>query len=554
MSEPRALVAGAAVVCAIYAASFGSIGYQHVVYPGFTEAMEGDVLQHIQRASHGDEIYPEAGTQFIPLAYFPGYYYLAAPSLWLFGDGLAGPRLCSSLASFVAALAASRIAYLETGRLSPALLATALFFAGYRIKDENLTTALPDAALLMWVMLGWSMLAGERNTFKDLAAVSFFWAAFWTKQQGAILAAWGLLYLLFVDRREGVGWRASVSVLTVVALLFGGSLALFLTGLHPFGPKMFHYTVEVPGGWDRSLGNSLQRFVLVSFLYVPFAWLAFAVYALRNGWSARLLRDPLNFAILTAAATCLYTVSASGSSNNHYIPLFSLLEVAVVVSAVHMAEVGRPRWLAGVLVGTALSAGIVAVGAMWKNEGHIIPWFVAAVLGAAAIVGFLIEYRHPWRTHWSSLLVIGQFAASAYLPWSYCPPAGWKAAVVDLQAEVTSLPGQVAWPEYGYVPAVFTGTHSERFPSWVVLEDLERSTNARPEELQHFLLMLRKHPPVWLITSTPLKDIPVWNHFEDQYQLQTDYQYRFAALPQLASHWFGTRSYPKLLYRLRHNR
>src|SRR4051812_42474939 len=95
----------AMLACVLYSAGFISIAYQHVCYPGFTEAMEGDVLQHVERAAHGKPIYTAATSEFIPLAYFPGYYYLAAPFYWIFGDDLGGPRLASCLATFVAAAA-----------------------------------------------------------------------------------------------------------------------------------------------------------------------------------------------------------------------------------------------------------------------------------------------------------------------------------------------------------------------------------------------------------------------------------------------------------------
>ena len=79
ITESKTLFRFALLICIVYAVGFASIAYEHVRCPGFTEAMEGDVLQHVERAAHGKPIYASATAEYIPLAYFPGYDYLSAP-------------------------------------------------------------------------------------------------------------------------------------------------------------------------------------------------------------------------------------------------------------------------------------------------------------------------------------------------------------------------------------------------------------------------------------------------------------------------------------------
>jgi hypothetical protein len=554
MNEPRALLRIAVVLCAVYTAAFASVAYEHIHFPGFTEAMEGDVLQHVERAAHGKPIYPPATAEYIPLAYFPGYYYAAAPFYLLLGDDLRGPRLASFLASLTAALAVRRIVVIESRSQSAGLIAIALFFAGYRIKDENLATALPDALLLMWLMLGWSMLAGERTWKKELAALLFFLAAFWTKQQGAILASWGVLYCLLAHRSglrtNANDWRAPAAAL----LLYAATTALFLSGLHPFGERMFHFTFGLPSGWERTYVGSAERMVLVCFLFVPFAGLASACYAFRDGFRWSVLRQPLVFAVATTAVTCLYTVAATGSSNNHYIPFFTLLEATAVLGVWRIAKSGPPRWLLPAAIAAAIGGCIVAVGADRVNEGHHpLPLFVAPVSLVVAISAWMVQRLNLARLS-GPLLLVGQLAASFYLPWDYWPPRGWQPVLTDFQEELRRLDFDVTWPDYGSIPFSFAGGTVRHAPSWVVLEDVARTRHSDPEDMKPFRRRMAERPPKWLVTAGPLQDIPVWQEYAKSYVLESDYGSRFEALRQLDRHWYGSKIFPRFLYRHAANR
>lgn len=548
MTESKTLLKIAVVLCVVYTLGFVSIAVQHVLYPGFTEAMEGDVLQHIERAATGRPIYTTPTEEFIPLAYFPGYYYFAVPFHWLFGDSLAGPRLASSLAAIGAAVAFGWIVYRESNSVAASLLTVALFFAGYRIKDENLTTALPDALLLLWLGLGWAMIVGRQTLRTEIAAAVFVVLALVTKQQGLLLGGCTALFVASTTRGGDWSLREKWRIAPAFAWSVVG-LSLFLFGNSLFGTFFNQFTFLIPSGWERSWFHSFERLVLVSFLFVPFAWMGAACHAFKDGVKLKAFLQPLPFAILTTTLICLYTVSATGSSNNHYIPLFSLLEATAVLGCLHIAEHGPPRWLMPLAIATAFASVIVAGGAALINEGHPLPWFVSPLLVVAALVGWYSERRINRPKWWAAILLSGQFAASFYLPWDYWPPSDWRAAVVDFQSELQRLDFDVAWPDYGAIPVTLTGERIHRFPSWVALEDLSRSRQVHPEWLLIFPRRLEYAPPKWLITADKLTDIPVWKDSAALYSLEKDYGDRFRSLQQLDRHWFGSRIYPRYLYR-----
>jgi hypothetical protein len=552
VTAPRRALWIAAVLCAVYAAGFISIAVEHVRYPGFTEAMEGDVLQHVERAAAGKPIYVDPTDEFIPLAYFPGYYYLAAPFHWWFGDDLAGPRLASSLAAVVAGVVFGLIVFRESKNAAAGLVTTALFFAGYRIKDENLTTALPDAALLLWMALGWAMLLAKRNRWTDLAAAAFFSLAMFTKQQGLLLGGCGLLYLALTNEKREWSWTAWRRAVVAVLLWGAAAFIVLILGNRLFGGRMTHFTVEVPSHWGRSFLHSFERFVLVSFLFVPFCWIGAACYALRGGVRLRSFADPFAFLITTASGVCLFTVATSGSSNNHYIPLFSLLEATMVLGCLRIWREGPPRWLLPLVITSAICGTIVEVGAVAVNEGqHPLPLFAAPLLIVAAVAGWVVERRLMKPNWWAGVILVGQFAVSFYQPWSYWPPADWQIVLEDFRKETSRFEGDIAWPDYGAIPTAFTERPFQRFPSWVVLEDVTRTDVPSKRDFEPFRSRMQNRPPKWLIASDRLEFIPVWTEYKDRYFLEIDYESRFQSLRQLNRHWFGSLTHPRYLYRFK---
>ena len=109
----------------------------------------------------------------------------------------------------------------------------------------------------------------------------------------------------------------------------------------------------------------------------------------------------------------------------------------------------------------------------------------------------------------------------------------------------------VAWPDYGAIPTSFAGGKIHRFPSWVVLEDVTRGRNLDPADVSPFRERLMKQPPKWVIAADSIESIPVWQEYSKQFTLEIDYGNRFESLPQLDRHWYGSKIYPRYLYRRR---
>src|SRR5262249_53867656 len=156
--------------------------------------MEGDSLQHVERAAHGLPLYPAPGGEFIALAYQPLYYFCAAPLYLLCGDSLFGPRLLSCVCAVASGGLVGWVGWRESRSAWVPLLAAALYFAGYRIMDACLTCALPDALLLFWLLAGFVCLAYGTRWWHDVLWLVFFTLAFWTKQHGAFYFASMALY------------------------------------------------------------------------------------------------------------------------------------------------------------------------------------------------------------------------------------------------------------------------------------------------------------------------------------------------------------------------
>ena len=184
----------------IYGGVFAFLCVQHVLYPGFLELMEADTLHQITRIANGQPAYPLPDGEFIALAYNPLYYFVSAPTLALFGDSFAGPRLVSALCALFAGGLIGWIAWRESQSRTAAMLASALYFSSYRLMDAWLTCALPDAMLLMWVLLGYCGLAYGRTKWHDVAWLLCFTLAFWTKQHGAFFFGFAVLYALLFRR------------------------------------------------------------------------------------------------------------------------------------------------------------------------------------------------------------------------------------------------------------------------------------------------------------------------------------------------------------------
>jgi 4-amino-4-deoxy-L-arabinose transferase-like glycosyltransferase len=270
---------------AVYLGVFIYICQAHILYPGFTEPMEGDVLQHIERISNALVPYPKPGGDFIAIAHMPLYYFLSVPFYLLFGDSFAGPRMLSSLCAIASGFLVARIGWKESKSWIIGLLAGAFYFSSYRIMDAVLTCSLPDSLMLLLLLLGFYFFAYGSERVHDVLWLLFFSLAFWTKQHGAIYFGFVVLYALLFRRNFIPKWGI------ILGILLGGPCSYLIVGSF-LGEGFFYHTFTVPGLWGRKFWISVERTAFSLVCFVPFSILLALSYLRESVHLKRLKLTP----------------------------------------------------------------------------------------------------------------------------------------------------------------------------------------------------------------------------------------------------------------------
>ncbi len=545
------LFAGAAL--ALSAGLFAHMAWGHITFPGFTEPMEGDVLQHIERIGRGLPAYPLPGAGFVALALMPLYYFIAAPlHLFLGVDSPAAPRLVSSVFALLSGIMVGAIAWREGRSGWAAALAVAFFFSSYGVMDACLTSGLPDSTMLFWVLLGTIFWAYGWNRWHGLAWIACFSLAFWSKQQGALYMALAAAYELVY--RRGALPRWAVAALC----LLGVPVSYALIG-PILGDGFFLHTLVVPGHWERGLSFTFRRTVFVVACLVPFATLLALIWVSHANRADGRRPRPLVWMMVGSLFTAALTMTVAGSSNNHYVPFIALLGIGAALGAREMVEADWPRRLGRRLAVMVLALSAVMYLSVREGGHHPIPfWAPWVAVGASAIylAVKLAGVKMPARAVISAIvLALAQFAISWYDPRAFLPGPDFARQQADLRLELASLPaGRVIWADYGNVPASLTGIKLAQAPSWVALEDLERqqASGARvASELRPFRERVRNEEDLRVLSNGPLEEMPGWQILSRNFQLERDYGPRFAQVRQVVGHWFGGQTYPRYLYRRR---
>ena len=575
-----------------YGGLFVFLCVQHVTYPGFLELMEADTLQQISRIAAGKPAYPRPDGEFIALAYNPLYYFVSAPTLVLFGEGFMGPRLVSALCAIGAGGIVGWIACRESQSRNIGALAAALYFASYRLMDAWLTCALPDAMLLVWVLLGYCGLAYGRTRLHDVAWLLCFTLAFWTKQHGAFFFGFAVLYALLFRRNALPRWAL------LAGIVLGGPVSYL--GIGQFlGDGFFQQTFVVPGHWERSIWFSARRVIFVLAEFVPFAALLTLRYLRRgvqlsrpaatslagvvpalcgyltsrndavaaergNHWGKPsggmkiVAVSPLAWFTVTTFAAIAFTMMVAGSSNNHFIPLIAILCVTASLE-VHelLRSEQRPR------MGWGLTAIVVVSSAVtWlslrQSGHHAVPVFVPFVAGGMLLVYLVLNRLSPtaaWHSACAGLLlVVGQFGAAFYHLPDYLPQAGYATGLAHLRGELDRVDAPVIWAPYGSCPTGLLGRETLSAPSIVALEDLTRQQNLAESSdrlVEPFRRRIRELPRLYVLANHRLEDEVVWNTVPVEWELVRDFGREFSNVQQITRHWFGGGDFPRFLYRKR---
>ena len=531
------LLAGALLVS--FGGSFLRSAWQTVVCPWFAEAMEGDVAQTVERVAAGQPPYVPATAEAIPLAYHPLHYYLAAGWLGAFGNGMAAARAVSALTACWSAACVGWWARRKTGSRNAGCVAAALFCVSLRACDGALFTALPDSTMLAFVLTGWLLLDSPPGRWREAAAMLCFAAAFWTKQHGALYFGSAVAYAVLLRNNA---WPR---------LAFVAALAAFGPGVWwaagRVWPEFRHFTFNVPSGWERKWGASAGRFAYLAAVEVPFAAaLAIATASWRRP-------SALGWFVGTSCVANLFTMSAAGSSNNHYIPTVAGLCVLAVVAAQRAAERPATRlpWLLG--GGFVAALGMTAFAARkFPEHLHAIPLYApfrAAALGGLA---WAIVRRTRPEAAWPAAALAAQFGVALCNPRIYAGDGGDRSRPALASFGRTVSPdGRTAWIDYGSAPLPSAWGTFGRWPSWVVLEDVSRA-GVGTEDLEPFRAAMRRNPPPRLLSANcDLPEVPGWREFAGLYGPPEDFGSRYAACRQIAVHWYSDQFHPRYLFHLR---
>lgn len=533
----------------VYAGMFVYIAVRHISYPGFTEPMEGDVLQHILRILNGLAPYPRPEGEFIALAHMPLYYFVAAPFYLIFGDSFAGPRLLSSLCAVISGGLLGWIAWKESRSRAIAFLAAAIYFSGYRIMDAYLTCALSDSLMLLFLLLGFCFFSYGTNWLHDALWLILFSLAFWTKQHAAFYFGFAVLYALFFRKNYLPRWAI------VLGILLGGPISYILAGSY-LGDAFFYHTFVVPGRWEHKLWFSLRRTAFVLLCFVPFSSLLTLPYLKQSIRLRELKISPLGWFVVTALFSAAITMTAAGSSNNHYIPFIASLSATAALGFHVLISSKEPPGLTGWIAITAFLSIAVSVVAMRKYAGmHPLPFFspfvVTSVLIVYAILANLKFADHTRKLAVGTLLVIGQFGVAFYYPPNFLPEPGYKEGITRVRTELAKLDGPVIWLTYGHVPFSLVRMKMAKAPSWVALQDIERQVvkeNEIEKALSPFRDRISTAKKLYLLANDPLEEAPGWSSVATNFALIKDFGTELSALRQVTYHWYGGGGYPRFLY------
>jgi len=534
-SQRRFVLASA--LLALTLGVFLYIAGSYLVFPWYTEPMEADALQHVARVASGKAPYPSDSPGFLPLPYLPFYYLVTAPLYLLLGDSFTGPRIISLLSALGSGWLVFFITRREGVERSGAIVASALYFASFRVLDAYTLCGLPDSLYSFLIVAGYCAFAYGGSRRSEVLWLVLYSLAFWTKQHGSFLFGFAVLYTMLGRQRPFPRWvYPVVYVLTVpIAFVTLGSV---------LGDGFFRHTIEIPGHWTRSLSGSILRTVYVMAALVPFASLLTASY-FRSKWTLSLRSvSPLVWFLLTGLISVIVSMTATGASNNHYMPMITVLCATAVIGAyqAHIATPPRSRMIAILAAFLFISAGAALLG---RNHG-LTQWYMPFVAALLVAVLYAVQTRAL-----PAMLLFGQFACAAYLPSVYLPDPAYRVAQQQLKELAAATEGNLILAPFGYAPKDLTGVRTLPAPSWVAMDDVIRQVGVSDQKRSVAVLRnyIDSNPTVRILSAGPLHAMEGWDQVAARFELERDYGTTFSALRQVPPHWFGAGGHPRYLYR-----
>jgi 4-amino-4-deoxy-L-arabinose transferase-like glycosyltransferase len=192
------------------------LAWLRLPYPFELEWMEGGSVHHVARVLEGRALYVAPGLEFIPYNYPPLYYSVSAVLARFTGIGFFPLRAVSFASSLLCFLTIYALVRAETDGELPAVAATGLFAATYRIGGTWLDVARVDSLFLGLFLLALLVLRRGHSTGASLLAGLLFGLSFLAKQTALAMCV-PVIVWLFVQAPRRAACVAG-GLVTVVGL------------------------------------------------------------------------------------------------------------------------------------------------------------------------------------------------------------------------------------------------------------------------------------------------------------------------------------------------
>ncbi len=352
---PVAVQLSLAVLALLFMALLVMVAFSRMGYPYELEWMEGGSLQNVQRIAGGESIYVEPSIDFIPFLYTPLYYYLAAPLLWLLGDGFIALRLLSLLATLATLLLIHQGIRREGGSHQSGVIAAGFYAATFELGGAWFDLGRVDSLMVALLLAGCLLLRHASTTRQAILAGVVLALGFFTKQTVLVAVLPVLTWQLLVRRRLGLACLASFAGLLVVS-----TLLMNLESDGWYGYYVFELPRQHAIAHEYLLGFWWDDLLLSVPILVPLAITGLALLWREKDHVDRRYRSGFFLALLGGLlAASWFSRLHSGGYDNVLLPAY--LGMALLSGlAIAIADLDKCFWRWTVPAAACLQLGLLA--------------------------------------------------------------------------------------------------------------------------------------------------------------------------------------------------